>query len=962
MDAVHYERLGRLFQRIGALAPARRQLLEAMLADAGGEASRYYDSLAGDWRNATASDPAEERYLTFAPFPEILPGFSWIESQAFPERHPAHAKRVLAAQQAMRRILFRGQSFAAGQAVLDIGCGYGSDLAALGRLHSGLDVTGFTISAKQAELGNRRLTELGLANRGRIHHRDSAAAPFPRAYDLIFGFEVVHHIRDKARLFANIGAGLAPGGEVVLADFIAETRTAIEHETTSSFFITAEEWEDLFAAQQLELYEAIDVSDEIANFLHDPAIDRHLAEIDRMDESVAAALRSYHQLEGLLRKRLARYVLLKARRTDRADAPALRAANRARLTNLTPYRLADERLWLYRTTWQEAETSPPVGDPRGNWLVAAEAATAPLVRSLRASGARCCELRLTDGPCEFTPDGAAVRATEAGDFDALVEHLRASKLWPLAGIVYGAGLLAETTNAAATTAPSMRQSRIALGGLQLWQAIQRAAAGEPATAAWWLVTRGTQAVGTSRPTEQLDQATLWGLGRTLRWENPGVPLMLVDAGANDPAALADELRSVLANASAEPEIALRDGRRWSARFARFDHLALPRENAPFHFSATGGHLVTGGIGGLGLALLEWMAERGARMFWLATRRASPPPDVAQRLDALRAQGVTITLVPADIANRADAERLFAAIEATDVSLQGVWHLAGVIDDARAEAQTWERCEKVLRPKVDGGWNLHVLSQRHALEYFVCFSSLASVVGAAGQANYAAANAWGDALVRLRRAAGLPGLAINWGPWAGEGMAANVAPEVVARWRALGLELIPGPQGFALLGELLAAGVAEAAVQPVASWPQFLRAAPPALRPTFSAFALSSTAAEDAAPPLPAIDLATVPAAEREEVLRQYFNRLFVELFKLPPGAVLDEAQPLHTLGLDSLMAVELKERIDRDFALDLAIRAFLDGMSTQELRQSILREWALRDLTTEPVTADQNVEREVFLL
>jgi hypothetical protein len=209
--------------------------------------------------------------------------------------------------------------------------------------------------------------------------------------------------------------------------------------------------------------------------------------------------------------------------------------------------------------------------------------------------------------------------------------------------------------------------------------------------------------------------------------------------------------------------------------------------APAAMRSDATYLVTGGLGALGLAVARGLVRRGARHIVLVGRR--PPTAAATRaLDALAAEGATIRTACADVADRPVLEALFADLHTSMPPMRGVIHAAGVLDDGVLAQQTWSRFEQVLRPKLLGAGHLDELTRAMSLDFFVLFSSAAAWLGAAGQANYAAANASLDGLAIARRAAGRPGLSIAWGRWAEAGMAASARRS--EEWDSTGLGAIP----------------------------------------------------------------------------------------------------------------------------------------------------------------------------
>jgi hypothetical protein len=346
-------------------------------------------------------------------------------------------------------------------------------------------------------------------------------------------------------------------------------------------------------------------------------------------------------------------------------------------------------------------------------------------------------------------------------------------------------------------------------------------------------------------------------------EHPELRAACVDLDPAHPIEAAAVLTDELLLANAETRIAWRDGVRLAERLARSaEGIVLP-EAPPI--AAERSILITGGFGALGLATARMLVGRGARHLILTGRSgaAGHEAEVAE----LEALGATVLAVRADVASAADAERLFAEIAQRMPALAGVIHAAGVLDDGVVTRQTLARLRKAMDPKVAGAWNLHQHTMDLALDFFVLFSSAASLLGSPGQANYAAGNAFLDALAHHRRASGLPGLSINWG--------GGMADAATARRRqeANGVDVIGPEAGFDLLARMLGAGVpAQLGVFPV-QWArfgvQFQGAVPPLLEHLPGA---APRPAQSAAPR----SWAALPAGEREPELKRLFRT------ELPP--------------------------------------------------------------------------------
>ncbi|MFE3646177.1 thioester reductase domain-containing protein [Streptomyces sp. NPDC059169] len=420
-----------------------------------------------------------------------------------------------------------------------------------------------------------------------------------------------------------------------------------------------------------------------------------------------------------------------------------------------------------------------------------------------------------------------------------------------------------------------------------------------------VVTRNGVATG-AEDVEDLAAAAVWGLLRSAQSEAPE-RIVLVDADAGElPRAVLTALV-----VSGEAQAAVRDGQVRVPRLARVttDDAATPTGT----WRADGTVLITGGTGTLGALFARHLAEHhGVRHLLLTSRRGRDAAGAGELAAELAALGTGVTIAACDAADRDAVAAVLAAVPA-DRPLTGVVHLAGVLDDGLVPDQTPERIDAVLRPKADAAWNLHDLTRDLDLSAFVLFSSIAGVIGGAGQSNYAAANAFLDALAQHRAASGLPATSVAWGLWAqASGLTGELGEADLRRIARAGLRPVTSEQGPAILDAALAHGSPALVATPldVTALRENATQAPLLLTALARTSGRRTARNADVAAGDPAQILAGLSADEQTGYL--------VDLLRAEMGAVLGHPdpgaipvdQPFPGLGLDSLTSVELRNRLN----------------------------------------------------
>ena len=596
-----------------------------------------------------------------------------------------------------------------------------------------------------------------------------------------------------------------------------------------------------------------------------------------------------------------------------------------------------------------------VVEPPGLWLVASDRGDAGrrLAEALAARNQRV----VLAGEGVSWPDadahpGVTVAHVEPRRREAwrsLVEGLSGEE--GLRGVVHLAGL--DGSGEEATADGFAREVEHACGSaLALTQGLLDADAA--LSGGMWLVTRGAQCLTDERG-GMLAGAALWGLGRTVTLEAPGLGARLVDLdpeGEPDLVALVEELLSP----DRETQVAHRAGVRHAARLVRglvaADGPSLPEPPAE-RLRDDRTYLVTGGLGALGREVAAWLADRGAGTIVLNGRRA-PGPEAEAGLDELRERGVTVTVELADVSDGGAVEAMLARIGERLPPLGGVIHSAGVLVGGTLANQDWERFARVMAPKMLGAWHLHRATRDLHLDLFVLFSSAFGALGSAGQAGYAAANAFLDRLAGHRRSLGLAGQAIAWGAWSGAGMAEARRERIAERLRAAGHGWLSPAQGLGALDRLAGQSMATAIVT-VADWPMLasrLTSVPPFLDEVLPAVAdrTRDTGATD----LPA-RLRRAPAEEREAVLVGFLQDELRAVLRLaePPAPTVG----FFDLGMDSLMAVELRNRLNAALsgAGKLSGTAVFDHPDIARLARHLAGELGVPDGAQAPAPAPARV-------
>jgi acyl transferase domain-containing protein/surfactin synthase thioesterase subunit/acyl carrier protein len=597
---------------------------------------------------------------------------------------------------------------------------------------------------------------------------------------------------------------------------------------------------------------------------------------------------------------------------------------------------ANQRLF-YRVAWRETDR-PALVHGRANraasWIILADAngVGAALACSLEAFGHHAHLVHRSDGFAQQGPRAWTANERDPQGFHRLLAQFAVTEALPCDGVVYLWGLDAPSIDNLTFGGLKSASEMMCRGALAILHALVEMRSKHP-MGRLWFVTTNTQNPASRWPVDPV-QAPLWGLGRTIAIEHPGLWGGLIDMQRGSRSFDVDLLVEELLDTDGETQIVLSThGRRYVPRLVEQCLAELPARPPAIRAHAT--YLVTGGLGMLGHNVARWLIAKGAKHLVLTGRHASP--EVAKGLfNDIELKAADIHVVAADMGSEEDVKRLLQTIKKYP-PLRGVVHSAGVLDDGILAQLDWDRFAPLLEPRVYGGFLLHEHTKSLELDFFILKSSLLSLLGSAGQANYTASSTFLDSLALHRRAAGLPAMAINWCAWSEGGLATLSGARGEAMLSSWGMKFVSPDRGIRLFDQMMRRDVDQVAVVD-ADWLTFVGKVG---RSRFLS-ELVNTAVEPRKPAL--VALASTAAHKANSKPSEQLSRRLHQLIKEELGFVeeIDPDLPLNEIGLDSLMSISLSNSLEREFGIPVPIAQLIRGPTINQLVASVFSDWDKR--------------------
>lgn len=572
------------------------------------------------------------------------------------------------------------------------------------------------------------------------------------------------------------------------------------------------------------------------------------------------------------------------------------APKAAVLKSLQQVSSVDVSRWMYELSWQATDQAPAMGAVSETWVIIGSSPKERIAfeSKLEKTGRTLlfCESRTN----EITKTLESVKDTELAKAKIISLQIESARTQPLTSVELKKFLDQSMDSVLVVTQFLVKKKLV--GSLPKL----------------FFITQGAQAVGNETGPIHPESFPLWGICKGLSVEHPEFQVTRLDLDPDQPST--NQIQQIccqIAFEKSEPEIVMRGDKNFVPRLERS---AIWKQLSAVQtvFQAQATYLITGGLGGLGLRAAKWLAENGARHLVLTARRG-PTKEVLLQISEIEALGVKIKIIAGDIAKKADVSQIISQITENFPPLKGIIHAAGVGAMKLLSEETLESISSTLSGKVIGAWNLHEQTKELPLDFFYLLSSGAVFMPASGQAGYAAANAFLDGLAAYRKSLALPATSINWGVWAEVGMGAAQGHET--NWAKGGMSSLPLKEGFDVFAKFISVKNGHWAVMDV-DWNQYVKSLPSEINLSLLSRVIvlppkaeiGPTSENSGSTELVAELSAAIPS-ERREILTQFIQSEVARTLGLKNPLDVDCRKGLMSLGMDSLMAVEFRNRLKK---------------------------------------------------
>lgn len=449
-----------------------------------------------------------------------------------------------------------------------------------------------------------------------------------------------------------------------------------------------------------------------------------------------------------------------------------------------------------------------------------------------------------------------------------------------------------------------------------------------------IVTKQSQPVVPDDKINGLNASSMWGLGKVINLEHPGLKCVRIDISGNDEQEIILTADEVLSDSN-EGEVAFRNGIRYVSRLTH----SVQSTGRKTEIKNDCAYLITGGTKGIGLLFAEYLADKGAGHLVLISRNEISS-DNLKKIEAIRKSGTDVITVKADITDKEKLKKIIDDIKSSGHPLKGIIQSAGLLDDGIIGNQNKDKFDRVMAPKILGSWYLGELTEEMDLDFFIMFSSIASMLGSAGQSNHSAANAFLDSFAYYRRARGLTAAAINWGVWSEIGSAAAIGAD--RQEKIPGLNKITPEHGLKLFDRILNNDVSRIGAFSI-DWKRFEEKVTSNQMLNYVSELLerdksevkNSEEATGGKKKISILDeLRESSPDDHTELLTKYFRKLISGILGLKETELAPN-MPLNTIGLDSLMAIELKNRVNIELGVDLNIVKYMEDTNIMKLAEEL---------------------------